>query len=182
MHALLQRFDILCVLRDEADAVADHKLATFVVESHARSHPKATEALRKQHDDANRDVAGDKKKAALAAAAARAGDDPGSWDYDTIAAKVNYLFPVRADANLIDQELLKKYIAHARALVRPSLAGIDEEKVAQFYKELRKEAEYATGVPIAVRHIESIMRMAEAAARMRLSLQVRPTRQSYLFS
>jgi DNA replication licensing factor MCM2 len=38
---ILTRFDVLCVLRDEVDPVADERLATFVVQSHARSHPSA---------------------------------------------------------------------------------------------------------------------------------------------
>ncbi len=36
---ILQRFDILCVLQDVVDPVIDEKLATFVVNSHFRSHP-----------------------------------------------------------------------------------------------------------------------------------------------
>ena len=39
----------------------------------------------------------------------------------------------------------------------------------RLYAELRRESEISGGIPIAVRHVESIMRMAEAAARMRLS-------------
>ena len=37
------------------------------------------------------------------------------------------------------------------------------------YADLRKESEYSNGIPIAVRHIESILRMTEASARIRLS-------------
>ena len=33
------RFDILCVVKDTVDPVADARLARFVVSSHARSHP-----------------------------------------------------------------------------------------------------------------------------------------------
>ena len=43
------------------------------------------------------------------------------------------------------------------------------EKVASLYRSLRKESEVSNGVPVAVRHIESIMRISEAVARMRLS-------------
>jgi DNA replicative helicase MCM subunit Mcm2 (Cdc46/Mcm family) len=32
--------DILCVVRDVVDPIADERLATFVVGSHARSHPQ----------------------------------------------------------------------------------------------------------------------------------------------
>merc|ERR1739844_11814 len=38
---ILSRFDMLCVLRDESDAVQDARLADHVVCSHRRSHPEA---------------------------------------------------------------------------------------------------------------------------------------------
>lgn len=37
---ILSRFDILCVVKDTVDPVADELLARFVVDSHLRSHPK----------------------------------------------------------------------------------------------------------------------------------------------
>ena len=40
---ILSRFDILCVVRDTVDVVADEHLAKFVVGSHMRSHPLADE-------------------------------------------------------------------------------------------------------------------------------------------
>lgn len=44
--------------------------------------------------------------------------------------------------------------------------------MARLYSDLRKESEISQGIPIAVRHIESIMRISEAVARMRLSSTV----------
>ncbi len=41
--------------------------------------------------------------------------------------------------------------------------------MSRLYAELRKESDISGGIPIAVRHIESILRMSEAAARMRLA-------------
>jgi len=38
---ILSRFDVLCVVKDQADPVADERLARFVVGSHIRSHPEA---------------------------------------------------------------------------------------------------------------------------------------------
>merc|ERR1712202_78135 len=38
---ILSRFDILCVVRDTVDPVADEHLARFVVASHMTSHPRA---------------------------------------------------------------------------------------------------------------------------------------------
>ena len=41
--------------------------------------------------------------------------------------------------------------------LKPSLNNIDQDKVAKLYADLRRESTNNGGVPIAVRHIESIM-------------------------
>ena len=46
-------------------------------------------------------------------------------------------------------------------------------QIASLYADLRAQSTLSGGVPIAVRHIESIMRMAEATARMSLRDYVR---------
>jgi DNA replication licensing factor MCM2 len=77
-----------------------------------------------------------------------------------------------ATSGPIDQTLLRKYIMYARQTARPALQSIDEEKIKGVYAELRRESA-AGGVSIAVRHIESIIRMAEASAKMHLRSTVR---------
>ena len=76
---------------------------------------------------------------------------------------------------LISQDLLRKYIQYARTNVKPVMRGstFDQEKVASLYVALRRESAASGGVPIAVRHVESIMRMAEAHAKMHLREYVR---------
>jgi len=68
----------------------------------------------------------------------------------------------------IDQNLLKKYIMYARTFVHPKLSSIKREKITKFYTDLRSESTNSGGINIAVRHIESIIRMSEANARMHL--------------
>jgi len=126
---ILSRFDMLCVLRDEADAVQDAFLADHVLCSHIRSHPEATNEdkltkPRQQHQTA-------------------------------------HIEP-------IDQELLKSYIIFARKHVFPKATNLDKEKLANFYKEIRKEAFRSGGAPMTARHLESIIRLAEANARIEL--------------
>jgi DNA replication licensing factor MCM2 len=70
------------------------------------------------------------------------------------------------DPTLISQDLLQKYIVHAKATCKPSLTEINQSRIARLYAELRRESEVSDGIPIAVRHIESIIRMAESHARM----------------
>ncbi|XP_071929119.1 DNA replication licensing factor MCM2 isoform X3 [Coffea arabica] len=77
-----------------------------------------------------------------------------------------------ADPEIISQDLLKKYITYAKLNVFPRLHDADLDKLTQVYAELRRESSHGQGVPIAVRHIESMIRMSEAHARMHLRQHV----------
>lgn len=74
----------------------------------------------------------------------------------------------------IDQELLKSYIVYARQRVFPKITNIDKEKLATFYRLIRAEAFKSGGAPMTARHVESIIRMSEAFARMELREHVLP--------
>jgi len=73
----------------------------------------------------------------------------------------------------IPQDLLKKYILYARERVHPKLHDMDQDKVAKMYSELRRESMATGSIPITVRHIESMIRIAESHAKMHLREFVR---------
>jgi len=130
---ILSRFDILCVLRDEADDVKDTALADHVVCSHIRSHPDAT-----AEDKAIR---------------ARA------------QMQTSHVQP-------IDQDLLQKYVIYARQKVFPKWGDTDREKLSRFYAEMRRASFDQGGAPMTVRHVDGMLRIAEANARMELRQHV----------
>lgn len=49
---ILSRFDILCVVKDEIHQQSDEALATFVINSHIKHHPKAAYILNQYNEDA----------------------------------------------------------------------------------------------------------------------------------
>jgi len=132
---ILSRFDILCVVKDTVDPVADEHLARFVVASHMVSHPRSDQA----------DTDNMKKTE------------------ETLAATSNL-----AGVEKIPQELLRKYILYAREKIHPKLHQMDQEKVAKMYADLRRESMATGSIPITVRHIESMIRIAESHAKMHL--------------
>merc|ERR1712203_250980 len=132
---ILSRFDILCVVRDTVDPVADEHLARFVVASHMKNHPRATAA----------DAENMKKTEEQLAASSNLGG-----------------------VEKIPKDLLKKYVIYARQKFHPKLHQMDQEKVAKMHSELRRESMATGSIPITVRHIESMIRMAEAHAKMHL--------------
>lgn len=127
---ILSRFDILCVVKDTVDPESDERLAGFVVESHTRSHPDATE------------------------------DDLGS------ISKARDMSP-------IPQDILRKYILYAREKISPKLHNMDQDKLARLYAHMRKESLTTGSFPITVRHLESVIRISEAYAKMHLREFVR---------
>ena len=66
-------------------------------------------------------------------------------------------------------ELLRKYIAYARAHVRPRLSQEARARIREFYVRMRGRSEGA-GSPIAItpRQLEALVRLSEARARMHL--------------
>ncbi|KAF7315586.1 DNA helicase [Mycena indigotica] len=128
---ILSRFDVLCVVKDNVDPVADELLARFVVGSHLRSHP----TFQKDKDEMN--------------------------------------VGTTLDADIIPQDMLRKYIMYAREKIQPKLYALDQNKLADLFADLRRESLATGSFPITVRHLESMIRMAEASAKMALREFVR---------
>ena len=74
---------------------------------------------------------------------------------------------------MIPQDILRKYIMYAREKVRPKLFDLDKDKLSRLFADLRRESQATSSVPITLRHLESMVRMAEASAKMQLREYVR---------
>ncbi|KAA0198736.1 DNA helicase [Fasciolopsis buskii] len=72
------------------------------------------------------------------------------------------------DLQPLNQDLLKKFIIYAKDRIHPKLNQMDQDKIAAAYADLRRESMSTGSLPITVRHIESVIRMSEAHARIHL--------------
>lgn len=141
---ILSRFDILCVVRDIVNPELDERLASFVLDSHMRSHPSNVDDIFDEDQETN--------------------------EQQTRRDRISKVTRQKeSEISPISQELLSKFIAYSRAKVSPKLHQMDMDKVARVYADLRRESITTGSFPITVRHLESIIRIAEAFARMRLS-------------
>ncbi|KAF3932255.1 hypothetical protein ABW19_dt0202174 [Dactylella cylindrospora] len=77
--------------------------------------------------------------------------------------------PLAQSNTPVPQDLLRKYILFARRECQPKIHHIDEEKLARLFSDMRRESLATGSFPITVRHLESIIRLSEAFAKMRLS-------------
>ncbi|KAI3385702.1 hypothetical protein SNEBB_009171 [Seison nebaliae] len=164
---ILSRFDILCVVRDEVDTVQDERLARFVIRGHQRYHPsnENKENTSGQMSDNDDDMFN---------------DDSSCFYNDSINDdNISQISSIRSESNgnktknnTISTLLLKKYIMYAREKIHPKLNLMDQDKIAKLYSDLRRESMATSSIPITVRHVESVIRMAESHARMHLRQQV----------
>ena len=69
---------------------------------------------------------------------------------------------------VLSQNFLKKYIRFAKKTFRPEITNVDTDRVVDTYAEVRRLSDQSGGIPIAVRHIESIIRISEAHAKAHL--------------
>eukprot|EP01017_Pseudomicrothorax_dubius_P009664 TRINITY_DN13329_c0_g1_i1.p1 TRINITY_DN13329_c0_g1~~TRINITY_DN13329_c0_g1_i1.p1 ORF type:complete len:218 (-),score=28.99 TRINITY_DN13329_c0_g1_i1:48-668(-) len=83
------------------------------------------------------------------------------------------VFTAQRESTQIPQNLLKRYILYARQYVKPQLTDINKEKITSFFAHLRQESQASGGIPVYHRHLEALIRMAEAHARMHLRDNVR---------
>ncbi|MFH1247257.1 MAG: LAGLIDADG family homing endonuclease, partial [Candidatus Micrarchaeota archaeon] len=81
--------------------------------------------------------------------------------------------PIDADIlPTISADLLRKYIAYARRTCFPLLTNEANEKIKDFYLDLRRKGKKDNTFAVTARQIEGIIRLAEASAKVRLSPKV----------
>ncbi len=69
----------------------------------------------------------------------------------------------------IEPQFLKKYIMYAREEIEPELTYEAIEMIHEFYIRIRQSFDEDFPIPISARQLESIIKLSEASARIRLS-------------
>lgn len=62
---------------------------------------------------------------------------------------------------------------YAKKFIFPKITEVDSQKMEQFFVDVRRESNIADGIPITYRHLEAVVRMTEAYAKLHLRDHVR---------
>lgn len=195
--AILSRFDLCFILVDTPDDVLDEHLSHHVLAPHGRGGaPRLREAQQKllayhaHRDDDDDDGAGgsarkrardDEDGAALDDAANRAytqrsnrGGDASGLDRVSLRRRLRLDLAGADEAFApLPRGLMRKYISYAVAYCHPRLTAEASDVLKAFYLELRARADAgADGTPITPRQLESLIRLAEARAKVELRERV----------
>lgn len=150
--ALLSRFDLAFILLDKPDEQLDKRVSDHIMALHTRNMAHLT--AKKQ-----RIAPFDKNLE--------------SSILDGSLASRLRLNPVKdKDFVPLPGSLLRKYIAYARNFVFPRMSRPAAEMLQNFYLRLRDRSTSADGTPITARQLESLVRLAEARARLDLREEI----------
>ncbi|CAC9502548.1 putative minichromosome maintenance (MCM) complex subunit [Leishmania infantum JPCM5] len=166
---ILSRFDLLFVVRDEVNVELDERLATFICDSHMRNHPRTQEETRLLQRDRHEELS--RLRYALENASTEGEREECEEQLRRLRESVEDSSRFEDDDPDSDkplpQSLLRKYILFAKSHCFPRISNIDPDTIARLYVELRQESKHG-GIAITVRHMESVIRLSEAHARVHL--------------
>ncbi|KAI5054214.1 hypothetical protein GOP47_0030893, partial [Adiantum capillus-veneris] len=145
--ALLSRFDLVFILLDKPDELMDQRLSEHIMALHAGSEERYNAAKQSLYRAANQSSGGG-----------------GS----SLAARLKLHSQTDRDFSPLPGPLLRKYVAYAKQYVFPRMSDAAAKELGDFYLELRKHSHSADGTPITARQLESLVRLAEARARLEL--------------
>jgi len=148
--ALLSRFDLIFILMDKPDGEMDQYLSNHVMALHS-GNTTAAPAFRGSTSQESEPTQGRAVKPEM--------DRPLSERLRMTSED---------NLELIPLPLLRKYIAYARQYVHPRLSPEAAATLQDFYLMLRARHRSPDGTPVTTRQLESLIRMAEAKARMEL--------------
>ncbi|EOY07748.1 Minichromosome maintenance 8 [Theobroma cacao] len=152
--ALLSRFDLVFILLDKPDELQDKRLSEHIMSLHA-GYGENSPALKKPRV-ASQNVEGIGMSAKGSSLVSRLRLGP------------------KKDADFVPLPgpLLRKYIAYARTYVSPRMSKPAAEILQKFYLQLRDRSTSGDGTPITARQLESLVRLAEARARVELREEI----------
>lgn len=157
--SLLSRFDLLFVVLDQKDEEVDRAVSDHVLRLH-RYCPRGQEGLPMVfRDKYELDGVG--------------GDSDEEQADDNIYQRHDRLLNRFVSGDILTTKFLKKYIHYAKSRFDPQVSSDAHDKIVDFYTELRSQhSGDRNTLPVTVRTLETIIRLASAHAKCRLSDQV----------
>ncbi|XP_024985408.1 probable DNA helicase MCM8 [Cynara cardunculus var. scolymus] len=151
--ALLSRFDLVFILLDKPDELLDKRVSDHIMSLHVGNgdHSQPVKKL-----TASQIISGTNLDVKSGSVVSRLRLDPRK-DVDFV--------PLPAP-------LLRKYIAYARTYVFPRMSRPAAKILQEFYLKLRDRNTSADGTPITARQLESLVRLAQARARVELREEI----------
>ena len=161
--SLLSRFDLLFVVLDQLDPELDRRIASHVITGHSYRSAHHQAGYDSDYDDASDDEDFD--------------DGPKDkvhsvWQRNRHSVHTGDETDPHSN-DILQHEFLRKFLHYAKARKQPVLTEAARDFIANRYAEMRALQDERT-LPITARSLETVIRLATAHAKARLSDTVEP--------
>ncbi|PJF18525.1 DNA helicase [Paramicrosporidium saccamoebae] len=160
--SLLSRFDLLFIILDTSDPEHDHRISSHVLKMHRFIPTGLTEGQPISENTRTTDS-----------------DDEEERGVGTAVFQKHYgVGEEDADDEILTIPFLKKYIHHAKSMAAPVLTKAATDCIVTAYSEFRQKRDAEAGhteaktFPVTPRTLETLIRLATAHAKARLSARV----------
>ncbi|GMI64656.1 minichromosome maintenance 8 [Hibiscus trionum] len=154
--ALLSRFDLVFILLDKPNELLDKRLSEHIMSLHA-GYGESSPAV---------------KKPRIAKASQIVEASGMSVTDGSLVSRLRLDPKKDADFVPLPGALIRKYVAYARTYVFPRMSKPAAEILQKFYLQLRDRSTAGDGTPITARQLESLVRLAQARARVELREEI----------
>lgn len=169
--ALLSRFDLVFILLDKPDESHDRMISEHIMRTHALAgHSNSNGKNNKDNgtSQSRREDEGVGSSSTLSQRLRRAvteyADESTSGDpYMQNQGDVYTLLPT---------EVMRKYIEYARRYCNPKLTKAAAKVLQRLYLTMRAQSSLGNSIPVTTRHLESLIRLSQARARLELREEV----------
>jgi DNA replication licensing factor MCM3 len=161
--SLLSRFDLLFVVLDQLDPDTDRKIATHVIRGHR--YRSANGGNDGDDDDESDDEDMVEKEPSVWQKSHNQSHTQSSNDY--ALSQVTEDDDIHPD-QVLQHDFLRKFLHFAKTRIQPRLTEEAREAIASRYAEMRSRQDERT-LPITARSLETVIRLATAHAKARLS-------------
>nr|GEU65863.1 probable DNA helicase MCM8 [Tanacetum cinerariifolium] len=151
--ALLSRFDLVFILLDKPDELLDKRVSEHIMSLHA-GNGDTSQALKKLKESRSVSFVDLDGKS------------------DSLVTRMRLDPRNDRDFAPLPGPLLRKYIAYAKTYIFPRMTRPAAKILQEFYLKLRDRNMSADGTPITARQLESLVRLAQARARVELREEI----------
>lgn len=169
--SLLSRFDLLFIVLDQLDPAIDRRIAAHVIRGH-RYRPTGPGVMAvgvaESDDDFEDDESDDENGPALGGN--RSSTEHAVWkrSHHSFMTKDASEENDPHSEDVLQQDFLRKYLHFSKTRMKPRLTDEAREAIAVQYAEMRSRQDQRT-LPVTVRSLETVIRLASAHAKARLS-------------
>jgi DNA helicase MCM8 len=175
--ALLSRFDLIFVLLDKPDAQQDQRISEHIFGQHAglegSKDPTQHSNMFKEFQMMQPEVG---SVPLPHQSQAGRGTIPATSQGDFVAppSLLERLkaYDPRSGQGILSHTLLSRYLTYAKRYVEPVLTAPAKRVLQDFYLSLRRSRSSQDGTPVTTRQLESLIRLAEARAKVELRNEV----------